>query len=46
MEPTIRSGEVLLFDMSEQGRQLRDGIFVVRLEGSIVVKRLQPTPGA
>ncbi len=45
MEPTIRSGEILLFDHSENGRRLRDGIFVVRLEGSVVVKRLQPTPG-
>jgi phage repressor protein C with HTH and peptisase S24 domain len=45
MEPTIRSGEILLFDHSAAGRQLGDGIFVVRLEGTLVVKRLTPMPG-
>lgn len=45
MEPTIRAGELLLFDRSEQGRRPRDGIFIVRLEGSMMVKRLQPMPG-
>jgi phage repressor protein C with HTH and peptisase S24 domain len=45
MEPTIRSGEVLLFDVSEEGRRLRDGIFIIRLEGAVLVKRLAPLPG-
>jgi len=45
MEPTIRAGELLLFDRSEHGRRPRDGIFIVRLEGSMMVKRLQPMPG-
>jgi phage repressor protein C with HTH and peptisase S24 domain len=45
MEPTIRAGELLLFDRSEHGKRPRDGIFIVRLEGSMMVKRLQPMPG-
>lgn len=45
MEPTIRAGELMLFDRSEHGCRLRDGIFIVRLEGALVVKRLQPLPG-
>lgn len=45
MEPTIRAGEILLFDRSEAGLKLRDGIFIVRLEGAIMVKRLQLMPG-
>lgn len=45
MEPTIRAGEILLFDRSEAGLKLRDGIFIVRLEGAVMVKRLQLMPG-
>lgn len=45
MEPTIRAGEILLFDRGETGTKLRDGIFIVRLEGAVMVKRLQMMPG-
>lgn len=45
MEPTIRSGETVLFDMSDAARRARDGIFVIRLENAIMIKRLQPLPG-
>lgn len=45
MEPTIRAGEILLFDKSETGIKLRDGIYIVRLEGAVMVKRLQLMPG-
>ena len=45
MEPTIRAGEILLFDKSEAGIKLRDGIYIIRLEGGVMVKRLQLMPG-
>lgn len=45
MEPTIRAGEILLFDKSEAGIKLRDGIYIVRLEEAVMVKRLQLMPG-
>lgn len=45
MEPTIRGDELILFDTSEQGCTPTDGIFVIRLEGTILVKRLQHLPG-
>ena len=45
MEPTLRSGEFLLCSKSEHHVQPGDGIFVIRLEGDILVKRLQRLPG-
>lgn len=45
MEPTIRSDELILFDTSKKGCAPTDGIFVIRLEGTILVKRLQHLPG-
>jgi len=38
MEPTLRDGDEILVD--ENVRTLRDGIHVVRLDGTLVVKRL------
>jgi len=46
MEPTIQSGEFLLVSRGERHIKPSDGIFVVRLEGNILVKRLQPLPGS
>lgn len=46
MEPTIHSGEFLLVSKAEQHIKPSDGIFVVRLEENIMVKRLQPLPGS
>lgn len=45
MEPTIHSDEMVLFDTSEQGRILSDGLFVIRIDGVVLVKRLQYLPG-
>lgn len=45
MEPTISSGAMLLVNTSKTARLPGDGIFVVRLEGDILVKRLQRVPG-
>ncbi|MCJ2177912.1 S24 family peptidase [Novosphingobium album (ex Hu et al. 2023)] len=38
MEPTLRDGDEILVDCS--GSALRDGIHVVRLEGTVLVKRM------
>ncbi len=45
MAPTIGDGELLVFDMGEDGRRVADGIFIFRLDGNIHVKRLQRLPG-
>ena len=39
MEPTLRSGDEILVDSAP--RPLRDGIHVVRVEGALLVKRLE-----
>jgi phage repressor protein C with HTH and peptisase S24 domain len=45
MEPTLRDGDEILVD--ETPRPLRDGIHVVRVEGALLVKRLEAVrPGA
>ncbi|MEO6093555.1 MAG: S24 family peptidase [Novosphingobium sp.] len=45
MEPTLRDGDEILVDRTP--RKLRDGIHVVRIEDSLLVKRLATTrPGA
>lgn len=46
MSPTISPNAVLMVDCGEDARQAGDGIFVVRLEGDILVKRLQRLPGS
>jgi len=43
MEPTLRSGDIILVD--RKVTEPREGIFVVRLDGSLLVKRLQVYPG-
>lgn len=45
MEPTIRAGEYLLASRSGHHTAPGDGIYIVRLEGDILVKRLQRLPG-
>lgn len=44
MEPTLRPGDVILVDRRDQA-QRRDGIYVLRLDGTLLVKRLQKLPG-
>lgn len=44
MEPTLRPGDVILVDHRDQ-KQARDGIYVLRLDGALLVKRLQKLPG-
>lgn len=44
MEPTLRPGDIILVDRRDHA-QRRDGIYVLRLDGTLLVKRLQKLPG-
>jgi len=46
MRPTLSDGDDILVDASEAGRRLRDGIYVLRREGALLVKRLALSPAA
>lgn len=45
MEPTVKAGEFLLCSRSEAHLKPGDGIYVIRLDGHVLVKRLQLLPG-
>ena len=45
MVPTLTPRDLLLVDGGEAARKPRDGIYVVRLDGQLLVKRLQRFPG-
>lgn len=45
MEPTIKSGEFLLVSRADHHKTPGDGIYIVRLEGDLLVKRIQRLPG-
>lgn len=45
MEPTLRDGDEVLVDASDQGARLRDGIYVLRIDDALVVKRVTMQPG-
>lgn len=45
MEPTLRPGDILLVDHREAGSVPRDGIYVLRMDDALLVKRLQRLPG-
>src|ERR1035437_3135065 len=42
MEPTIKNGDLIMIDTS--GKKIRDGIFVIRFDNSLLVKRLSLMP--
>ncbi|MBI5644121.1 MAG: LexA family transcriptional regulator [Deltaproteobacteria bacterium] len=44
MTPTLNPGDVMLI-LKDQEMAIQDGIYVVRLEGALLVKRLQRLPG-
>lgn len=44
MEPTLSQGDVVLVDRSTK-RVTNDGLYIVRLDGSLLVKRVQALPG-
>ncbi|WP_114952231.1 S24 family peptidase [Sphingosinicella terrae] len=44
MAPTLADGDDILVDRSDRAERLRDGIYVLRREDSLMVKRLAPSP--
>src|SRR3546814_2160577 len=45
MEPTLSDGDEVLADASDHGSRLRDGIYVLRVDDALVVKRVTLKPG-
>jgi len=45
MEPTLRSGDVILLDRRAT-KPDREGIYILRMDGMLLVKRLQGLPGS
>jgi phage repressor protein C with HTH and peptisase S24 domain len=46
MTPTLADGDDILVDRGDNAARLRDGIYVLRIEGALVVKRLALNPAA
>lgn len=46
MSPTLSDGDDILVDASDKAERLRDGIYVMRREDSLMVKRLAVSPSA
>ena len=46
MAPTLADGDDILVDRGDDSTRLRDGIYVLRIEGALVVKRLALNPAA
>lgn len=48
MSPTLNSGDTIMVDRGDGGERLRDGIYVLRLDDALMVKRvaLPPRRGA
>lgn len=44
MEPTLRAGDVILVDHSARNPD-REGIYILRMDGMLLVKRIQAMPG-
>lgn len=44
MEPTLAGGDIVLVEKLDDG-PLRDGVYVIRMRNSLLVKRLQMLPG-
>ena len=45
MEPTLSDGDEVMVDASDHGSRLRDGIYVLRADDALVVKRVTLKPG-
>lgn len=45
MEPTLSDGDEVLVDASDHASRLRDGIYVLRADDTLVVKRVAIKPG-
>jgi phage repressor protein C with HTH and peptisase S24 domain len=46
MLPTLSDGDEIIVDRGDAGSRLRDGIYVLRMEGALMVKRLALNPAA
>ena len=44
MSPTLNDGDDILVDLGDAGERLRDGIYVLRVDDAVVVKRLALNP--
>ena len=44
MAPTLSAGDDILVDLADCGERLRDGIYVLRVDGALLVKRLAIHP--
>ena len=44
MTPTLADGDEILVDRGDGGERLRDGIYVLKIEDALVVKRIAPHP--
>jgi hypothetical protein len=44
MSPTLNAGDDILVDLGDAGERLRDGIYVLRIDDALVVKRLALNP--
>lgn len=44
MEPTLHDGDEVLVDVSDEQSKLRDGIYVLRMDGALNVKRVAIEP--
>lgn len=45
MQPALESGQVVMVDTSAAHDAIRDGIHVIQIDGSVLIKRLQRLPG-
>lgn len=45
MEPTLKSGEMLACSKSPQHIKPADGVYIIRMDGDLFVKRIQKLPG-
>ena len=46
MAPTLNAGDDILVDLADAAQRLRDGIYVLRIDDAVVVKRLALNPVA
>jgi phage repressor protein C with HTH and peptisase S24 domain len=46
MLPTLGNGDEILVDAADAGTRLRDGIYVLRLDDALMVKRLALNPAS
>jgi phage repressor protein C with HTH and peptisase S24 domain len=44
MAPTLSAGDDILVDLADESERLRDGIYVLRVDGTLLVKRLAIHP--